>query len=215
MKNFRFLRGFCLVVLVVASFTNCSNDNSDDSNPDDSNPDLKVKFTLDGLNDYQGKYDILNYWESSLQKNGTTEYSMTAVVDRKGVDSDEKAHVSARFYLSFIATESLKVGQVYNLSQINTSGVFSLKNDVPNTFTGICGYLNIEKDNSTTGQIKITSVSEKRISGEFYLINLHNAYYNLVANSSKNTYEYFGCFDSSIPKYVNISKGQFFNVEVQ
>ena len=215
MKNFRFWRSFCLVVIVIASFTNCSNDNSDDSNQNDSNPDLKVKFTLDGYNDYEGKYDILQSWESSLQKNGTTEYSMRAIVSRKGVDSDDKAHVSASFYLSFIASESLKAGQIYNLSQIDTDGVFSLKNDMSNNPTGICGYLSIEIDNSTTGQIKITSVSGKRISGEFYFTNLHNVYYNSGSPTFKNWYENVGCFDSSIPKYVNISKGEFFNVEVK
>lgn len=215
MKKIRILRSFCLVVLVVACFTSCSNDNSDDSNHGDSNPDLKVKFTLDGFNDYEGEYDELNYWESSLQINGTTEYTLNTMLDRTGVDSDEKAHVSVPFNLSFIATESLKTGQIYNISKINTSGNFSLKNDKPNSWTAICGYLSIEIDNSTTGQIKITSVSGKRISGEFYLTNLHNEYYNLVAYSTKNRYEYSGCFDSSIPKFVNISKGQFFNVEVQ
>ncbi|MDR7210925.1 hypothetical protein [Flavobacterium piscis] len=215
MKNFRFLKSFCLVALVVTSFTNCSNDNSDNSNPDNSNPDLKVKFTLDGLNDYDGQYDVLNYWESTLQKNGTTQYTLNTMLNRTGVDSDEKAHISVPFNLSFIATESLKTGQIYNISKINTSGVFSLKNDKPNSWTAVCGYISIEIDNSTTGQIKITSISGKRISGEFYLTNLHNEYYNLVAYSTKNRYEYSGCFDSSIPKFVNISKGQFFNVEVQ
>ena len=109
----------------------------------------------------------------------------------------------------------MKAGQIYNLSQIDTDGVFSLKNDVPNTIIGICGYLRIEKDNKTTGQIKITSVSGKRISGEFYFTNLHNVYYNSDSSTNKNVYEYLNCFDSSIPKYVNISKGEFFNVEIE
>ncbi|MBC5839293.1 hypothetical protein [Flavobacterium muglaense] len=216
MKNFRFLRSFCLVVLVVASFTNCSNDNSDDSNQVASNPDLKVKFTLDGFNDYEGEYDELNYWESSLQKNGTTEYSLTTLADRKGIDSDDKAHVALHFNFSFIATEQLKAGQIYNISQINyVDGNFALKNDEPNSLLGICGYLNIEIDNTTTGQIKIKSVSGKRISGEFYFTKLHNVYYNSGSPTFKNWYENVGCFDSSIPKYVNISKGEFFNVEIQ
>lgn len=215
MKNFSFLKSLCLVVLVVASFTNCSSDNSDDSSENDSNPDLKVKFTLDGYNDYEGKYDILNFWESSLQKNGTTEYSLNTFVSRNGVDSDEKAHVSAPFDISFIATEPLKSGQVYNLSNINISGNFSLNNVLPNSWVGTCGYLNIEIDNSTTGQIKITSVSEKRLSGEFSFTNLHNLYYNSGSSTLKNWYEYYGCFDSSIPEYVNISKGKFYNVKIQ
>ncbi|MEO8240338.1 MAG: hypothetical protein ABI576_19695 [Flavobacterium sp.] len=215
MKRFRFLKNVCFLALIVTSLTNCSSDNSDNSNPDDLNPDLKVKFTLDGFNDYKSEYDELNYWGSSLQKNGTTEYSLNTFVDRKGVDSDEKAHVSVPFYLSFIATESLKTGQLYNISRINTSGNFSLKNDKPNSWTGICGYLNIEIDNSTTGQIKITSVSGKRISGEFYFTNLHNVYYNSGSPTFKNWYENVGCFDSSIPQYVSISKGEFFNLEIQ
>lgn len=215
MKKIKFLKSICLTVLIVSSLTNCSSDNSDKSNPNDSNPDLKVKFTLDGFNDYKSEYDELNYWESSLQKNGTTEYYLNTFVDRKDVDSDEKSDVSAPFYLSFIATESLKTGQVYNITKINTSGNFSLKNDKPNSWTGICDYLNIEIDNNTTGQIKITSISGKRISGEFYFTNLHNVYYNSGSPTFKNWYENVGCFDSSIPKYVNISKGEFLNVEIQ
>lgn len=214
MKKNTFFKTVCLVALILMSFTNCSNDNSENSNPDDSNPDVKIKFTLDGFNDYEGKFDELNYWESTLKKNGTTEYSLRAFVNRNGVDSDEKAHVSALFYLSFIASESLKSGQVYDISQINTEGNFSVKNDKPNSYAGICGYINIEIDNSTTGQIKIISISEKRISGTFYFNNLHNVYYTSGSPTFKNWYENLGCFDSSIPKYVSISKGEFFNLEI-
>ncbi|PKB15488.1 hypothetical protein CLU82_0565 [Flavobacterium sp. 5] len=208
------------MVLVVISFTNCSSEDSNNSN--ESNPDLKLKFTLDGFNDYKGEYDELVYWDSTLEKNGTTTYGLNAIIDRKGIDSNENAHVAVIFEFSFTASEPLKAGQVYNISQIDyIDGNFALNNNEPNAWANVCGYLRIEIDNKTIGQIKITSVSGKRISGEFYFTDLHNLYYNSHSYFYPNTatfpnwYEYNKCFDSSIPKYVNISKGEFYNVEIQ
>ncbi len=202
------------VVLLTASiFMGCSSEsNESDTNPSSSaNPDLKVQFTLVGYNDYQGMYDVSNYFDTQKESNGTTTYHLNSLVDRKGVDSDDKAHVSLNFEIWFNASESLKAGQIFNLSKNNVIGIsadgFPINNSDPIGGPGsFCGYLGLEFDSSTVGQIKITAINGNRISGEFYYNNLKN-YYN-------NSY-YKNCNQESMPTQVNISKGTFFNVEIE
>ena len=202
-----------LIILCSSSILiGCSSD-SDKSDPDSNstNSDLKVQFTLVGYNDYQGSYDVLNYFNIKKESNGTTTYHLNSRVDRKGVDSDDKAHVTLVFELWFNATESLKAGQIFNLSKNNLTGIigdgFPVNNNDPIGGPGsYCGYLGIEFDNTTVGQIKITSVNGDRISGEFYFNNLHNYYTDGYYNK---------CSQLSIPAQVNISKGAFFNVQIE
>jgi hypothetical protein len=202
-----------LIILCSSSiFIGCSSDSDkSDSDSNSTNSDLKVQFTLVGYNDYQGSYDILNYFNTKKESNGTTTYHLNSRVDRKGIDSDDKAHVTLVFELWFNATESLKAGQIFNLSKNNVTGIigdgFPVSNNDPIGGPGsYCGYLGIEFDNTTVGQIKITSVNGDRISGEFYFNNLHNYYTDGYYNK---------CSQLSMPAQVNISKGAFLNVQIE
>ena len=202
MKNFSFLKSLCLVVLVVASFTNCSSENSDDTSTTTEKSELnfvlddKIEFSSihdKSINDYD---DEPTTWEKEeITNTSNNEYKIDANFSIKKYVDDYYHIISLRIVTP---DKTLQVNKTYDISSNSLFGyMFPLIKDPSICYTSV----NLYWTNKTIAKLKITSFDGKTLKGEFSISNL--------SNSNGNTNIGY-CDGNPINERIfNITKGTF------
>jgi hypothetical protein len=184
---------FCSV-LIILLFVNCSNsDNSSSSKSD-------FKFTLDGYFEFipvADDDDPSLFWDNYLENNGSTTYTISKRVKRAGSNPLFNQDIIT-VQLTINVVGALKVNQVYPIANCNFSGDLPYKDGNADW----CNQVELTKDGTTLGQIKITSLDNNNLSGTFNFNNLINDF----------PYVAFGCTSSPSQNRFSISNGVFTNI---
>lgn len=165
MKNFSFLKSLCLVVLIVASFTNCSSDNSDINS--DNSTKSSLSFTL---NNAQYEHDSAiseMYWEKkTTTTTSANEFIIVTSPKIKGVPCDFLEFLTLKIRTT---DNELVVNKTYDLYTDNMAAFIPL-NDPALCYKEV----NLWSKSGTSGKVKITSFDGTVLKGEFSISTLTN-----------------------------------------
>ena len=192
MKKLIFLLPLCFLI------SNCSSDSSSGSNTS-----VNFKFTLDGYYDFipVPEADDPNlFWNSEIQNNGSTTYTISKRVKRAGSNPIFSEDLIV-FQIEINTVGPLVVNQVYPITACDFNNDLPFNDDVFDIFD--CNSISLQKNASTTGQIKITALSGDNLSGTFS--------FEKLINSKSNSF-YTSCSTKPTQQVFSISNGIFTNI---
>jgi len=192
MKKLIFIFPLCFLL------SNCSSDSSDGGSSA-----VNFKFTLDGYYDFipvPEDDDPNLFWDSEIQNNGSTTYTISKRVKRAGSNPIFNQDLIV-FQMEINTDGPLVVNQVYPISECSFDNDLPFYDDNFNIFD--CNSISLQKTATTTGQIKITALNGDNLSGTFYFGNL--------INSNPNDF-YSGCSTQPTQNVFSISNGVFTNI---
>jgi hypothetical protein len=190
MKKLIFLLPLCFLL------SNCSSDSSSSSS-------VNFKFTLDGYYDFISvpEADDPNlFWDSEIQNNGSTTYTISKRVKRAGSNPIFSEDLIV-FQMEINTDGPLVVNQVYPIAACAFDNDLPFYDDVFDVFN--CNSISLQKTGSTTGQIKITALNGDNLSGTF-------SFGNLINSNPINFYS--GCSTQPSQNVFSISNGIFTNI---
>lgn len=190
MKKLIFLLPLCFLL------SNCSSDSSSSSS-------INFKFTLDGYYDFISvpEADDPNlFWDSEIQSNGSTTYTISKRVKRLGSNPIYNEDLIV-FQIQLNTVGPLVVNQEYPIAACYFDNDLPFYDDVFDVFN--CNSISLQKTATTTGQIKITALNGENLSGTFSFGNL--------LNSNPNSF-YTGCSNQPTQQLFSISNGIFTNI---
>lgn len=190
-----------LILLLPLCFllSNCSSDSSDGG----SSSSVNFKFTLDGYYDFipvPEEDDPNLFWDSELENNGSTTYTISKRVKRAGSNPIFSEDLIV-FQMEINTDGPLVVNQVYPITACAFDNDLPFYDDIFDIFD--CNSISLQKTASTTGQIKITALNGENLSGTFSFGNL--------INTNPNDF-YSGCSTQPTQNVFSISNGIFTNI---
>lgn len=182
------------LILTTLFFIGCSKDAIDELN---SYNKLGLKFEIPNNFNYQ---QSISSFTEYINNNGSIDYSVEGLMQRVGNNPlfDQDLIV---FSIDFTLVNEIQVNQIIKIQNLNSvGGRFPYSN---NNFSLIteCA-LELEKQPSSTGFVKITEITEGSISGEFEFLNLKNV-------GGTNLFNYEPCPNYPGQQNYNIVKGSF------
>ena len=195
MKKLIFLLPLCFLL------SNCSSDSSSSSGGSSSS--VNFTFTLDGYYNFipVPEADDPNlFWDSEIQNNGSTTYTISKRVKRAGSNPIFNQDLIV-FQMEINTVGPLVVNQVYPIAACGFNNDLPFYDDNFNIFE--CNAISLQKTATTTGQIKITALSGDNLSGTFSFGNL--------INSNPSDF-YTSCSTQPTQSVFSISNGIFTNI---
>jgi hypothetical protein len=152
-----------LVLFIVFLFLGCSSESNDLI--DDT--DIVMRFEIPNNFIYEG----VPLTDKYINNDGSIDYSIDGLMSRVGNNPlFEQDAIS--FQMSFTLTNEIQVNQIIQINNLEPSGDFPYNNENFNIMN-FCA-LELEKQQSSTGFLKITEITEDYIRGEFEFNNLKN-----------------------------------------
>ncbi len=188
-----------LILGLSLLLSNCSSSDSDSSSDGD------FKFTLDGYYNFTPVTetdDPFMFWIANIENNGSTTYKISRQLKREGSNPIFNQDI-VNIDLSINIVGPLEANHIYPITVCKFDCLDLPYNDGNN---GGCNTIDLVKDLTTTGQIKITSFDGNNLSGTFYFNNLANSI------SNQQYAAVFGCTSFPAQQHFTISNGVFTNI---
>lgn len=169
--------------------------------------DGEFKFTLDGYYDFTPVTetdDPFMFWIANIENNGSTTYKISRQLKRVGsnpIFNQDAVNIE----LSINIVGPLEANHTYSITACKIECLGLPYNDNNAELLG-CNSLDLGKDLTTTGQIKITSFDGNNLSGTFYFNNLVNS----ISNQQYSAL--WGCSSFPAQQHFTISNGIFTNI---
>ncbi|WP_297868492.1 hypothetical protein [uncultured Flavobacterium sp.] len=154
-----------LVLFIIHLFIGCSSESNDLI--DDT--DIVMNFEIPNNFNYEG----VPLTDKYINNDGSIDYSISGLVQRVGSNPLFQQDSYVELSMGFTLDSEIQVNQIIQIQNFNSIGGRFPYND--NNFSGIdfCA-LELEKQQSSTGFLKITEITEDYIRGEFQFNNLNN-----------------------------------------
>jgi hypothetical protein len=171
MKNFRFLKSICLVVLVVSSFTSCSKEIdewNDTITADGIDKDSRATLKINNSN-YQEHFEFSSpnnqkthtfTWRKLQNSDGTSRFSISGDIEYIP-SSPTEISLQSTGDVDFDVSDNIKQGQIYDVKSSN----FQFSIDFFSGLSSASAYYDLQE--TTIGQLKITFFDGVTMSGEF------------------------------------------------
>lgn len=154
-----------LVLFIIHLFIGCSSESNDLI--DDT--DIVMSFEIPNNFNYEG----VPLTDKYINNDGSIDYSIDGLMYRLGNNPIfEQDAIS--FQMSFTLPNEIQVNQIIQINNLELFGWFPYNNDNFNNLNSTLCSLELEKQQSSTGFLKITEITEDYISGEFEFNNLKN-----------------------------------------
>jgi hypothetical protein len=168
---------YFLIILLVLLVISCSNDSSNSSSTDEV---VNFKFEVEGGLKFTSKIqspDFIQYciYSNFLNSDDSKRHNLVGKVYRLG-NNPIYLQDSIYFYIEFTTSGDLQVNQIIQLNQLNSFSAFLpyKSEEYYSQGANFCNSLQLERQATSSGFVKITQITDDYVYGVFEFNNLLN-----------------------------------------